>query len=149
MKMKLVCAFALMFMGFQSMGQDFGDHKSSTLTSKAWGALGAGNPDLAITYVNKCVELYLAEAKKMQGELSEAAPKDTASEYWALNDVGTSLFIKGEAYMKKGDTKKALEAYKQLVNELKFAQCWDEKGWFWKPADAAKQKIVELSFDAE
>jgi hypothetical protein len=29
-----------------------------------------------------------------------------------------------------------------------FAQCRDEKGWFWKPAQAATERLKLLDFDA-
>ena len=41
----------------------------------------------------------------------------------------------------------ALAAYKQLVEKVSFAQCWDTKGWFWKPAEGAKARIKALEFD--
>ena len=131
---------------------NFGDHKSSTLTGKAWGALGEQKYDDALGYIAKCIELYGAEAKKMQASLQDypaTDPKEEAFKFWALNDVGTCIFIKGEVLMKKGDKKGALEAYKELAKDYKFAQCWDNKGWFWKPAEAAKKKVVELEFDNE
>ena len=144
----LLAVFAL----FQTAAAapDFGDHKSETLTTKAWKAHGSGNAEDALAYVGKCIELYAAEAKKMQEALKELPanePKEETFKRWALNDVGTCLFIKGEVLLKKGDKKGAKEAFARLVTEFKFAQCWDEKGWFWKPADAAKQKLVELEFD--
>ena len=131
---------------------DFGDHRSATLTAKAWEALGAGNAKLAITYTEKCISMYRAQAVEMQTGLDGFAPTDppeAASKYWALNDVGTCLFIKGEALMKLGQKEQALAAYKELVEKLGYAQCWDTKGWFWRPADAPKQKIVELEFDQQ
>ncbi len=143
----LFAVFALFVGG--ATAQDFGDHKSVTLTSKAWEAYGKGKHDLAITYANKCIELYMAEGKKMQKSLKDFAPEDKASTFWALNDVGTCLFIKGESLLKKGSSKEAMKVFKELSDNLKFSQCWDANGWFWKPAEAAKQKVVELSFDAE
>lgn len=131
---------------------DYGDHSSSTLTVKAWNAMGQQQFDDALAYVAKCEELYGAEAKKMQAAMTDYAPtepKEEASKFWALNDVGTCMFIKGEVLIKKGDKKGALEAFNKLVKEYKYAQCWDPKGWFWKPAEAAKQKIVELQFENE
>jgi hypothetical protein len=126
---------------------DFGDFSSSTLTTKAWEAQGAGNAEAAIAYAGKCIEMYAAEAKKMQAALTAPAPKETAFEHWALNDVGTSLFITGLA--KEGSDKKgALAAYKDLVANYSYAQCWDTKGWFWSPADAAKGKLKTLEFEA-
>jgi hypothetical protein len=39
-------------------------------------------------------------------------------------------------------------AYRALTEGLKYCQCWDEKGWFWKPAEAAAGRLKELEFDA-
>jgi hypothetical protein len=85
---------------------------------------------------------------QQQGSLKEAADKDSANTYWALNDVGTCYFIAGKALDDKGDKKGAVAAYKFLVDKLAFAQCWDPGGWFWKPADAAKKRLAELQFDS-
>ena len=129
---------------------DFGDHSSSTITTKAWEALNAGKPDEAVGYANKCIELYQAKAEEMQKALKAPVPSDQKEEVhkqWALNDVGTCLFILGQAFEKQNKGKEALEAYKKLVEKVSYAQTWDTKGWFWKPADAAKGRIKALEFD--
>ena len=126
---------------------DYGDQGSATLASKAWNALNAQQYDDAVAYADKCVELYAAKAAEMQSSLTAFPPNVPADEthkYWALNDVGTILFVKGEALSKKGDKVAAKAAYSRVVNEFGYAQCWDPQGWFWKPAEAAKQKIAEL-----
>jgi len=127
---------------------DFGDSKSSTLTGKAWGALGSKDYVSLKGYTEKCIELYKAQAITQQASLKEAAPADKANEYWALNDVGTCYFLQGKALDDQGDKKGALAAYKFLAENLSFAQCWDTNGWFWKPADAARKRLVEIQFDA-
>ena len=126
-------------------GIDFGDYTSQTLTVKAWQALDAGDYDEVLVYGRKCLQLYKKTADDMQSKLDAYAPKDKAFDYWALNDVGTTYFIMGEAYMGKKEHKKALEAYKILVDEFFYAQCWDPKGWFWKPAVAARGKINKIA----
>ncbi|HPO91178.1 MAG TPA: hypothetical protein P5270_02180 [Victivallales bacterium] len=149
----LIGAFAIGILTLPLLAEpDYGDHSSSTLTTKAWNAMAQQQYDDALAYIAKCEELYGAEAKKMQASLTNYAPNDPKEEttkLWALNDVGTCMFIKGEVLLKKGDKKGALEAFNKLVKEYKYAQCWDPKGWFWKPAEAAKQKIVELQFENE
>ena len=125
--------------------EDFGDYTSETLTGKAWTALGSGDFDACILYAKKCIQLYKKNAEEMQGNLEGYAPKEKAFDYWALNDVGTCYFIIGEAYMGKNDAKAALEAYKTLVDKYYYAQCWDPKGWFWKPAVAARGKINKIA----
>lgn len=125
---------------------DFGDFTSSFLTTQAWKALNDNNLDDVLAYTNKVIELYQDKAKEMQGSLKEFAweSKDKIFEYWALNDVGTAIFIQGEAFKKAGKAKEAKEAYQKLVNDFAFAQCWDPNGWFWKPAEAAQQSLDEM-----
>lgn len=150
--MKLIFGLALTLLVNSAMAQNFGDHSSSTLTTKAWEELGKGNHDMAITYADKCIELYMADAQKMQTAMKDFAPSDDqekTSSYWALNDVGTSLFIKGQALIKKDKKKEAVAVFKTLTEKVKFAQCWDDNGWFWKPAEAAKKMIIEMDFDNE
>jgi hypothetical protein len=127
---------------------DFGDFSSQVLTSKAWEALGASNHAAVDAYVAKCVELYAPKAAEMQASLTEAAGAEKAKDYWALNDVGTCHFIRAQSKEARGDSKAALADYKAVSEKYSFAQCWDTKGWYWKPADAAKAKIKSLEFDA-
>ena len=112
-KMIQILTVVAMFISTGLFAQDFGDHKSVTLTSKAWNALNT-DAGLAIVYADKCAELYLAKAKEMQKSLNSFAGEDTASSYWALNDVGTCLFIKGQALIKQGRTKEAIETFKGI-----------------------------------
>ena len=127
---------------------DLGDHSSSTITTKAWEASTAGKHAEVDGYTAKCIELYEAKALEMQKSLTEAAPKEKAAEYWALNDVGTCYYIRGLSKEARGDKKAAIADYKTLVEKLSFSQCYDTKGWFWKPADAAKDKVKSLEFDS-
>lgn len=144
------CAFsACVLLAAAASAQDFGDHSSATLTGKAWKALGDGQADLTLAYTGKCRELYMAEALKQQKSLTDLAPAEKAHDYWALNDVGTCLFIEGQVHEKAGRIKEAVAAYRTLADTLKFSQCWDTKGWFWQPADAALQRIPQLEFDAK
>lgn len=126
---------------------DFGDYKSTTLAGKAWNALADKNLDAVIAYTGKCLELYEGKAREMQDSLTEYPweSKETIFSHWALNDVGTCLFIKGEAFKDAGNSEEAKMAYQKLVDEYYYSQCWDPKGWFWKPAEAAQQKLDELT----
>ena len=125
---------------------DFGDYTSSFMTTQAWKALDASDYESVMTYANKVIEMYSDQAKKMQSSLTEYPweSKDKIFSYWALNDVGTSLYIKGEALKRQGNSAEAKEAFSDLVDEYFFAQCWDPKGWFWKPAEAAQQELDDL-----
>ncbi len=125
---------------------DFGDYRSTTLIQKAWAALAANDLKTVEVYVNKCLELYAGKAKDMQASLKEYPweSKEKTFSYWALNDVGTGLFILGQAYQNAGKKDDAAKAYKRVINEFFYSQCWDPNGWFWKPSEAAQQKLGEL-----
>jgi len=125
---------------------DFGDYSSSYLTTQAWKALGNDDSEAVLAYTDKVLELYEEKARAMQDSMTEYAweSQEAIFAQWALNDVGTALFIKGESYKKAGEHDKAKVAYKELVNSYYYAQCWDPNGWFWKPAEAAQQSLDEL-----
>jgi len=125
---------------------NFGDFRSETLATKAWGALSQGDLEAVLAYTNKCIELYAEQAKKMQESLGGyvEGPKEQVFAYWALNDVAVCLFIQGEAYRNAKMLDEAKEVYEKVVNEFTFGQAWDPKGWFWKPAEAAKEKIAMI-----
>ncbi len=126
---------------------DFGDYSSSALTTNAWNALAGKDLDAVLVYTNKCLELYEVKAREMQDSLTEYPweSKETVFSYWALNDVGTCLFIKGDALKNAGDVEEAKRVFRKLVDEYYYAQCWDPNGWFWKPSEAAQQKLDELT----
>ncbi len=135
---------------------DFGDYTSETLTTRAWRAMDINDYATAVIYADKCIELFEEEALKMQADIhlkretAEVKRKQTNQEVfnnWALNDVGTSYFIKGEALMNMGNEEEAVEAYKVVMNQLYYAKTYDPQGWFWSPAEAAKKQVVMLSQD--
>jgi len=147
--MKRFVAVAALAMGVvAATAQDFGDFSSATLAGKAWAAYGSGNYDEATAYINKCVEMYEAEALKQQASLTAFAPAEKAHDYWALNDVGTCLFIKTQILEKQGKKDELLATLRKLSSQFKFSQCWDTKGWFWHPAEAAADRLKQLDFDA-
>jgi tetratricopeptide (TPR) repeat protein len=141
--------FAAICTGAEAL--DFGDRSAATITGKAWAALDSQSYEDAIGYAKKCVELYEKQAVEMQKELKEPVPdtdKEAVLKKWALNDVGTCYFIMGQALEQQKKREEAMAAYKQVVEKLPFAQCWDPQGWFWKPADAAKDRVKALEFAA-
>jgi tetratricopeptide (TPR) repeat protein len=120
---------------------DFGDYTSETLTAKAWKAYVAHRYEAMELYVRKCVELFGADAKKMQATLSDYPLKGQESDYWALNDVATCLYIRGKALQKQGHNKDAAVVYREILDSYFFAQCFDPNGWYWKVADEAKRNL--------
>jgi len=128
---------------------DFGDFSSAAITQKAWQASEAKNYAAADAYTAKCIEMFKDKAVEQQKALqAPLTDKDEIFAQWALNDVGTCYFIRGQILEKQGKNKEAIESYKFLVDNLAFAQTWDPKGWFWKPAGAASERIKALEFDS-
>lgn len=125
-------------------GLDYGDHTSVTLQVKSWEALGEGKYEDAVKYTEKCAELYEETARDMQATLSSKPAADDVHDYWALNDVGTCYFIRGEALIKLKRYDEALAAFKTVKDDLYYSQAWDPKGWFWSPSDAAYPKVEML-----
>ena len=147
---RLVTAFLITTCIFsvtsQAFAYNFGDFRSETLVSKAWEALNGKDIEAVLAYTNKCIELYADAAKKMQASLTDypKGSNDDIFAYWALNDVATSLFIQGEAYRNANMMDESKAAYQKLIDEFSFGQCFDTKGWFWKPAEAAKEKLAMI-----
>jgi len=134
---------------FVSADEDYnyGDYKSQTLMTKAWEALGKNDLSAVLAYTNKCLEFYDAEAKKMQKALKDYPKGDKAeivAQWWAINDVATALYIQGEAYRNAGMNVLAKSAYRRVIDEFSFGQCWDDQGWFWRPAEAAREKLSSM-----
>ena len=154
-----VAVFAIGCSSTKTSGQaapgtlDFGDYTSQTLTTNAWNAYNAGDYMAVLKYTEKCIELYEEQAVEMQAALKNEPARrgqKSAEEIhanWALNDVGTSYFIRGETLFKLGRKEEALAAYKAVMNQFNYAQTWDPKGWFWSPAEAANPKVTQLSGD--
>ena len=146
----LIVAFLAASIGFIhptiAAAYNYGDFRSETLTTKAWGALNEGDLEAVLAYTNKCIELYAGQAKKMQNSLEDypEGVNDEIFAYWALNDIATSLFIQGEAYRKADQKDEALAAYNKIISDYTYGQSWDAKGWFWKPAESSKEKIAMI-----
>lgn len=136
----------LKLIGLKESGKDydFGDYTSMALTAKAWEALEKKDYVGVDIYSQKCIELYEEEAKKQQTSQTDYLPKEKAFNAWALNDVGTCNFILGESLMAQGKYKQAKDAYSTIIDQYSYSQCWDPRGWFWKPAVASRGKINKI-----
>ncbi|MCH9694536.1 MAG: beta-glucanase precursor [Gammaproteobacteria bacterium] len=140
----LICSSLSLAEESTKVDLDFGDFTSVTLMVKAWDALGAGDYEDAVGYTQKCAELYEEKAREMQASLQAKPDADAVNDYWALNDVGTCYFIRGEALSKLNKDAEAIAALKVVRDDLYYSQAWDPKGWHWSPSDAAYPRIQML-----
>ncbi len=119
------------------------NESSVALVAKAWKALEDEDIEAVMNLTEKCLTRYGKRPKIMQATLSDyvAEPKTKIQSYWALNDVATALFIQGKALQNIKEYDKAKAVYQKIVDEYTFGQCWDPRGWFWKPAEVAGENL--------
>jgi len=120
------------------------DEEAYQVTAKAWAALEKKDWDNVLKQADRAIKVWGDQAKLINGDLNAYPKGDNVKKFANLNEVGTCLWIKAEALRLKGDKSRAVATYKQLVTNYKYAQCWDNQGWWWKPAAAAVIKIDEL-----
>ena len=133
-------------------GVDFGNYTSEHLTIRAWNALETEDHEKVQIYTDKCISLFEEKAIEMQADLKtpvdlekNVVNKDGVFQYWALNDVATCYFIKGFSLRKQKQNKEAKEIFMHVAENFSYAQCWDPKGWFWKPAEGARDQILGMA----
>lgn len=118
---------------------------SGELITKAWGAHGKRDIEATFKYTQECIDLYKDSADKQQAALkSLPAHKDEIEAAWALNDVATAYFIQAESYMRQEKLDDAKKILKLVIDKYYYAQAWDQRGWYWQIAEAAKQSIKKL-----
>ena len=136
-----------LYMIDRNLDLDYGNMTSNFIVQQMWHSLVNKNLEEVVAYDMKLEHLYSQEAKNMQRALKDYPSGSSNNEifkYWALNDVGTGSFILGEAYRMSNKNDDAIKAYNKVSSDYLYAQCWDPQGWFWKPAEAAQQKIAEI-----
>jgi hypothetical protein len=118
---------------------------SASLDAKAWEALNAKDYATAQAFAQEAINRYSSQAKEQQASLSDFAPEGGESQYWALNDVATALFILGSTYKAQGDTAKAKEQFNIILSQYKYAQAYDPaQDIYWKVAEAAQKELDSL-----
>ena len=122
------------------------DHaeESYLATAKIWETMERKNWDAAIAQANRVIRVWGPQARRTNNQLKGYATAKDAKKYGNLNAAGVSLLLKGDALSKKGDKAAAKVTYQLLLDQYTYAQVWDPKGWFWKPAEEARKKLVLL-----
>lgn len=124
---------------------DFSDSSNWNLTVSAWEKLAEKDYDGVFAYANKCLELYEEEAKELAAKMRSFSRPGHEDDFAVVNDVATSHYIMGEAYMKLGKNEDAIKEFEYVIENYPYAQCWDPKGWFWKVSEISKKNIEKLS----
>ncbi len=121
---------------------------SCAMQVSAWDALGGERYEEVLEITDECTGEFGDIARETDSSMSGYADAKNEMAYWVeygvLTDVAACYFIRGEALMKLDRPDEALVAYTVLVEELQYSQLWDPRGWFWKPAEAAGERIAEI-----
>src|SRR3989338_1204643 len=111
---------------------------------RAWEAWGTKDYDKTFYWTNKCIETYSEEAKKEQASLTDFPSADAIEQYEALNAVGTSLFIQGEAYLSQDKIDEAKRIFNMAMQDYGYAQNWDPRGWYWSVKEKSQASIEKM-----
>jgi hypothetical protein len=127
---------------------------SEVLNQAAWAASDAKNWDKAITCAELVVGRWSSQASTQQSAKNDGAeclyspdPDDNAAvdsfwkSYWAVNDVATAWFIIGISRQGKGENDGAATAYRTVIDKYGCGYAYDLRGWFWRVADAAQERL--------
>ncbi|MDP3731721.1 MAG: glycoside hydrolase family 2 TIM barrel-domain containing protein [Candidatus Omnitrophota bacterium] len=139
------CGILILFFSFLSFVFAQEKPSSGDLIVKAWEAHGKRDVEATFKYTQQCIDLYKGEADTLQESL-KALPKskDEIEAAQVLNDVATAYFIQAESLMRQEKTGEAKNIFKLIIDKYYYAQAWDQRGWYWQLAEAAKQSIKKI-----
>ena len=125
---------------------DFSNMTVESLAFEALLALDQGDMAKAKAFALKCIFTYSEQAKQQQEGLSELPTSNTdiAGNYY-LNNVGSSLFVLGQALESEGNTEGAIVVYKIQALDYSYAYVLDSSGTGYDlVTDASKIRLEAL-----
>ena len=125
---------------------------SEKFISQSWNSLETGKLEKALACTNRAISRWARQADEQQTKAAKEGcntpkPEDLKAYFsanWALSDIGTSWFIRGEVLSRQRKWSEAREAYKMVIDKYPCAYTWDTRGWFWRTSDAAQEKYDEI-----
>jgi hypothetical protein len=122
---------------------------------QAWDALDHNNLEKVLACAQTAIKSWTREADAQQIQKASQCqftpdPKDTRAfndfwaKYWAVNDIATAWFLRGEAFYRQQKWAEAREAYRSVIDKYACGFAWDTNGWFWNVAEAAQSKYDEI-----
>ena len=134
-----------------------------TCLKNAWTAFNQGDYAHAIDAASDCIDQFSARAARDQaaleaaheklpptGAVDSSFDKKKVFDRWAVNDVATAYFVRGQA-AEQLNKRRAGARYKQLARDsysaaarFSYGRCWDPQGFFWSPSEAAADRILAL-----
>lgn len=114
-------------------------------TGKAWKAKAKRDWNEVIRLADHAERKWGAKARELNAGLDDYPKGQAARNYAVLNELATITLLKAGALKEKGDKAGALAAYRKIVEDYTYGQCWDNKGWWWQPAKSARDSISTLA----
>lgn len=143
-----LCTCALVHLCASALGEEQ-ELTPKDFVLRSWEAWGARDYEKTFYYTGRCIELYSEKAKEEQVSLKAFPSTEVMEEYGALNAVGTSFFIQGEAYLSQGNIEEAKRSFAAVIEDYGYAQNWDPRGWFWSVKEKSQASLDKIEKQAE
>lgn len=122
---------------------------SSEYVRLLWDASSRRDLERVESLYSDCLGYYGKDADFQEAALVDFPVRSEMHHYQALNDVATCAFIRAEAYMKTGKTPEAIQFFQDIIDNYKFSQAWDPRGWYWSVAEKSEASIKVLKGEVE
>jgi tetratricopeptide (TPR) repeat protein len=114
---------------------------SQEFVRMGWEASSQGNLKKLDELAVECLKLYGQQAKEQEAALTGFPARGKEENYRTLNDVATMLFIRAEANMNYGKREEAIAFFQEIIDNYRWAQAWDPRGWFWSVTEKSQRSI--------
>jgi hypothetical protein len=156
LKLLYIVVVLILISGIIFVGRSITQPLNQSLTTAAWNAYNKKDYKNAIEMAEECIFNFGPTAKRIQhemespnmpipleGKVSDSEKMEILNR-GILNDVGTCWWIKGISLERKGNTREAIQAYKE-AEMLPYARTYDSS-WdgFWSPAKSASDRRLYL-----
>jgi hypothetical protein len=133
--------------------------------SDAWASYNKSDYKAAIQAADRCIADFHLKAERDQAALAQRrepepptgavgdSDKQKLFSRGVLNDVGAAYFVKGKSaealgakpHPKNVDYGAMARAAYEGAKKLTYARVWDPKGYFWSPAEAAGDRLADIT----
>lgn len=121
------------------------DATSKDFVRQAWEASGKNDLNKVIELTSQCISLFSEKAKTQEAQLTAFPVRGEESKFQELDDVATCSFIQAEALMNHGRSDEAKKLFQKIIDEYKWSQAWDPRGWFWSVAEKSQASLDMLA----
>ncbi len=118
---------------------------SKDLVRMSWEASGKSEVEKTLELTNQCIKAFHEQARAQGAALSAFPVRGKENDYQQLNNVATCLFIQAEVLMNNGKADEAKVIFQKIIDEYKWSQAWDPRGWFWSVAEKSQNSLDMLS----